>query len=500
LRIVPASPLLDNVELRVLAGKLHDDWNNTNGLEVFTFPATTPPGTVIHSGPAVGSTRTVVRSRSQVGNAFLFHGQYFDYESGLLYCRARFYEPSSGLFLQPDPEGFAGGANQYAAFANNPVTLRDPTGSLPDWNAMGQTLSLIGAQASYEKDGLAGALVGGAISFAGAVLQLGTGAAEGLELLETQKPGTLGLLDIMQGTRLIAQDVAVAGAALGVGTTVANGAYRGVRSLAANGGLGASERIKGFFNGPSTRPRAGAEMRAFLRERGFTGIEIDSIAQAMQEQGVSSVSIRSFGAKAGVRRQNVLNGHQQKPMHVKEKTNGKALVEHDGIQYTSDADLFAIEINGRPARPAETERFFNRANKLYSEKWQNTVIGDKAVAGGRAATPNPPFQHGAHIDMARQHGTMVGDAFINDNYLYKVGHPGDTVTIRVGGDGNILAHDTPRWLMQRKLDQYESVLSNRQFMSGSNPVGWGPTKDKSKDWYQWSVHRYHPKALLGFDH
>jgi hypothetical protein len=113
--------------------------------------------------------------------------------------------------------------------------------------------------------------------------------------------------------------------------------------------------------------------------------------------------------------------------------------------------------------------------------------------------PNPPFQHGAHINMARQFGVLEGGSYINQEYLYKVGHPGDSVTIRVGGDGNIVAHDTPRWVAQRKLDQYEKILVNRQLMTGSSPIGWGPTKDKDKDWSKWSIQRYHPKALLGFD-
>ena len=34
----------------------------------------------------------------------------------------------SGLFLQPDPEGFADSVNPYAGFAWDPVNLRDPTG------------------------------------------------------------------------------------------------------------------------------------------------------------------------------------------------------------------------------------------------------------------------------------------------------------------------------------------------------------------------------------
>jgi RHS repeat-associated protein len=69
-----------------------------------------------------------VVSRSAIGNHWLWQGQWFDYEAGLVYMRARHYDPLTGHFLQRDPLQYEDSVNLYAAMANNPVSYRDPTG------------------------------------------------------------------------------------------------------------------------------------------------------------------------------------------------------------------------------------------------------------------------------------------------------------------------------------------------------------------------------------
>lgn len=49
--------------------------------------------------------------------------------SGLYYYRARTYSPNWGRFLQPDPIGYAGGANLYAYVGNDPLNQTDPFGT-----------------------------------------------------------------------------------------------------------------------------------------------------------------------------------------------------------------------------------------------------------------------------------------------------------------------------------------------------------------------------------
>ena len=49
-------------------------------------------------------------------------------DTGLVYYRARFYDPSIARFTQRDPIGFNGGMNLYAYAMGNPINFNDPTG------------------------------------------------------------------------------------------------------------------------------------------------------------------------------------------------------------------------------------------------------------------------------------------------------------------------------------------------------------------------------------
>ncbi len=76
-------------------------------------------------------TGTVYRgAASQVANnRFVWAGGYEWYpEIGLYRCGARFYSPTIGRFLQPDPIGQAGGLNLYAYCGNDPINGADPSG------------------------------------------------------------------------------------------------------------------------------------------------------------------------------------------------------------------------------------------------------------------------------------------------------------------------------------------------------------------------------------
>lgn len=129
IRFVPRDPITNQVPLALNPEFLTDDWGNRAATETVTIapPNGAASGSILYAA-AASNTSPVRTARSKAGSPFLFHGQYFDYDSGLVYMRARFYDPASGMFLEPDPLGYEDSVNLYAAFGNNPVSMRDPTG------------------------------------------------------------------------------------------------------------------------------------------------------------------------------------------------------------------------------------------------------------------------------------------------------------------------------------------------------------------------------------
>ena len=59
---------------------------------------------------------------------YTFTGREIDTDTGLMYYRARWYDPQQGRFISEDPIGFRGGVNFYNYVGNNPVRFTDPFG------------------------------------------------------------------------------------------------------------------------------------------------------------------------------------------------------------------------------------------------------------------------------------------------------------------------------------------------------------------------------------
>jgi RHS repeat-associated protein len=102
------------------------------------YPVTDAIGTIHaltdQTGSVVGNATydehgtTLTRTGTQT--PFGFAGEYRDNESGLIYLRARYYDPDTAQFISPDPLN-AVTQDAYGYARGNPVSLTDPTGL--DW-------------------------------------------------------------------------------------------------------------------------------------------------------------------------------------------------------------------------------------------------------------------------------------------------------------------------------------------------------------------------------
>ncbi|MEN6374978.1 MAG: RHS repeat-associated core domain-containing protein, partial [Smithella sp.] len=60
---------------------------------------------------------------------YTYTAREYDYETGLYFYRARYYDPKAGRFITKDPISFAGGdVNLYNYVKNNPLNWIDPWG------------------------------------------------------------------------------------------------------------------------------------------------------------------------------------------------------------------------------------------------------------------------------------------------------------------------------------------------------------------------------------
>lgn len=98
---------------------------------------TDPLGTVIGfldtAGDPAGAYQyqafgAIVNVDGSVENERTFAGRDYDPVSGLYHLRTRFYDPTTGLFLQRDPIPYKAATAAYAYAANDPVSYRDPYG------------------------------------------------------------------------------------------------------------------------------------------------------------------------------------------------------------------------------------------------------------------------------------------------------------------------------------------------------------------------------------
>lgn len=99
------------------------------------------------SGPVVGGYAyspygTVSAHTGTALTPLQFAGGYADPESGLIYLRARYYDPATGVFITVDPALAKTGA-AYSYGGDNPINNTDPTGLYWGEGLVHQALNIV---------------------------------------------------------------------------------------------------------------------------------------------------------------------------------------------------------------------------------------------------------------------------------------------------------------------------------------------------------------------
>ena len=144
-------------------------------------------------------------------NPIRYRGYYYDSDTGLYYCNARYYSPKWRRFISPDDTAYldsksVNGLNLYCYCYNDPVNFADPSGNLAVSVAIlivailggataGATINTISYLSTNEAPtvgGIIGALTVGAVTggLGGAAGMLGGGWAVGLSLAAGLVSGT----------------------------------------------------------------------------------------------------------------------------------------------------------------------------------------------------------------------------------------------------------------------------------------------------------------------
>jgi RHS repeat-associated protein len=121
----------------VYADGLDEPLMQVSSAGVVTYLHANAQGSVIGVSNSAGAVTnknvygTFGETSALAGTTFGFTSQRYDSDTGLYYYKNRYYSPTIGRFLQPDPAGYVAGLNLYSYVNNSPCIYTDPFGLTP---------------------------------------------------------------------------------------------------------------------------------------------------------------------------------------------------------------------------------------------------------------------------------------------------------------------------------------------------------------------------------
>ena len=235
-------------------------------------------------------------SSAPIRTHFSYTSREREAETGLYYYRARYYDPSTGRFLQQDPDpGKLSNPNtflsRYIYTVNNPIMFTDSTG---------RSLDDFGRFLAFAAGVTIGVLAGGAIfSFVSGVVAAGISSVLGATLAYTIG-ATLGVVSAASGGALLG---AIAGGAIGAsssllhGDNIQNGFFDGAFYGFAGGAIGGGiSAVATAING-----------NLLLQNYGSGAFEKLLFAHKSEAIGALSAQVLNFQGEVNTFEKNTLN-------------------------------------------------------------------------------------------------------------------------------------------------------------------------------------------------
>ncbi len=400
--------------------------------------------------------------------------------TGLLYYRARYYDPSTGRFTQRDPLGFVDGVNQYAYAANNPVMFVDPFGTVATGSIHNNSTA---QRTSYEKRPSFWDRVSSAapqlLSAAAGTTGIPYAESKGLALYGRHEQAAQAAIE-ETALRLGGAAVGAGIGALGLGVGAAPGALIGQQvAKMANSARGLYGIVRGIFKGTCSFP-AGTPV---LTEQGPVPIESlqrgDLVFSRHETTGETAYqAVTGVGAREHASQISLGIAHDggmetlvttaEHPFYV----GGQGFIRADSV--SAGMQLVTATGESLDVVAARTRESAFLAYDISVDKFHTYFVGERGVWVHNCASKGVAKEIGILRDAAKGKGNFglgtgtrteadkLGKAWVGDDY--KIASDGKTL---VGKDG----------LRQYRPPSYKGKLGKTQAnfeqkIPGQKTKGW----------------------------